>query len=142
MVRAATFLRGVMQVAEPRSKFGSKAMQIVRAGRMSWSSKPLFARNAPYTIENPHEGQIEWRIEFGKAARSAEGCSGLEDGLPCVAAAIKRRLKDKTATARLPEDQYPSKVQRSFHTLEDLEVMLELKKKERERRAAALRYMP
>jgi len=130
MIRAATFLKGVMQVAEPRSEFGAKAVQIVRAGRMTWSSKPLFPRNAPHTIENPHPGQIEWRITFGRVAKEYRGCSGLVDGLPCVAAGVKERLTGRTAGRRIPEDQYPSKIKRSFHTVEELEQMLREKEGE------------
>jgi len=138
LLRASTFVRGVAGVAEPRSRIGAKAVQVVNAGRMHWSTKPVFFRNAPYTIENPHEGQIEVRLEFARIAKGAEGCTGFVDGLPCVAATIKREMKDKyKAPGRLPETQYPSKIKRTFHTAEELEKMLEEIKKRRERMAAA-----
>ena len=137
LLRASTFVRGVAGVAEPRNRVGAKAVQVVNARRMFWSSKPVFFRNAPYTIENPHEGQIETRLEFARIARGVKGCTGLVDGLPCVAAAIKREMKGYGAPGRLPETQYPSKIKRTFHTAEELEKMLEEIKKRRERMAAA-----
>jgi len=138
LLRASTFVRGVVGVAEPRSKMGAKAVQVVNAGRMHWSSKPVFFRSAPYTIENPHEGQIEVRLEFAKNAKAAAGCRGFVDGLPCVAAAIRNAMKDKyKAPGRLPKSQYPSRIKRTFHNVSELEKMLEEIKKRREEMAAA-----
>jgi len=125
LLRASTFVKGVSGVAESRANMGAKAVQVVNAGRMFWSSKPTFFRNAPHTIENPHLGQIETRLTFADIASRAKGCRGFEDGLPCVAARIKREMEGYRAADRLPEEEYPSKVKRTVHTAEELRKMLE-----------------
>ena len=126
LLRPQTLIAGFGK-ALPRNAIGAKGVQIYSPGGMFWSKKALIVRNAPYTIESPHLGQIETRLTFGDIARSARGCRGFEDGLPCVAARIRQAMTGYRAADRLPEDQYPSKVKRSFHTMEELRRMLEEK---------------
>lgn len=132
LLRAETFLSGVLrqESATPRDKVGAKAVQVYSAGRMVWSKKPIIIRNAPHTIENPTLGQMEIRIKFGELAKEAKGCIGLDDGLPCVAKYIKDN-KDKLKTQySLPKEEYPSRVKRSFHTLDELKKMFEKAKEQ------------
>jgi len=91
---------------------------------VAWSKKPVYIRNLPYTNVSPHPGQIEWRIKFGEAARAAKGVRGFEDGLPAVAARVKKALSGQRASKRLDPKDYPSKFRRTFHTLEELKRML------------------
>lgn len=133
LVRAQTFFAGVSGLADPRNRIGAKGIQVYGAGGMFWSKKSVLIRNAPYTIESPHLGQIETRLQFGDIARGARGCRGFEDGLPCVAARIKAAMSGYRAADRMPEDAYPSKVKPSFHTMDELRRMLE----EKARRVAA-----
>lgn len=129
LLRASTFVKGALGIAEPRNAIGAKGVQIVNAGRMFWSRKSVFPRNAPYTIENPHLGQIETRLTFADIASRAKGCTGFENGLPCVAARIKEAMKGYRAADSMPPEEYPSKIKRSFHTADELRRMLEEKAK-------------
>jgi len=134
LVRPSTFIAGVLAgagTAEPRWRFGAKAIQVYSPGGMFWSKKSLILRNAPYTIEAPHLGQIQTRIQFGEAARAAKGSKGFVEGLPAVAAAVKRAMSGFRAPDAMRPEDYPSK---KFHTVHTLE---ELKRMEREKRAKA-----
>jgi len=124
LLRASTFLVGVLNAAsgsaEARWQMGANAIQVYAPGGMFWSSKSLILRNAPYTINNPHLGQIEVRTRFGEIARSHKGAKGFIEGLPAIAYYIKKELTGfKAPDAMTPED-YPSKKQRTKHTLESL----------------------
>ena len=113
----------------PRNAIGAKAIQVYGPGGVTWSKKALIMRNAPYTIENPTPGQIETRLNFGNHAKAAVGCRGLVDGLPCVAAALKKELHGYRAPSRKPETEWESRTKPSFHTMDELERMLEEKRK-------------
>jgi len=78
--------------AQPRNKLGATGIQVYSPGAMFWSKKSLILRNAPYTIENPHIGQIEARLNFGDHARANAGARGFERGLPKVAARLQDAL--------------------------------------------------
>ena len=136
-MRGSTFITGIFRAytrtgAEPRSQFGAKTVQIYAPGRMFWSKKGVIIRNAPYTIEAPHLGQIQARINFGEVARRHKGEKGFRDGLPIIAWHIRNEIKDKyKAPDRMRPEEYPSKIRRTVHTLEDL------KRMERELRARA-----
>jgi len=116
----------------PRNAIGAAGLQIYGRGGMFWSKKAVIIRNAPYTIESPHIGQIETRIQFGEIAKAAKGQRGFRDGLPVAAYTVREGMRGFRAPSRMPEEAYPSKTRSSFHTLEDLKTMLEQK-----RRAAA-----
>ncbi len=120
-----------------RNQIGAKAVQIYAPGRMSWSKKSLIVRNAPYTIEDPTLAQIETRLTFADVAKDAAGCSGLVDGLPCVAAAIRRTMKDYRAADTKPKEEWESRQKPSFHTVEDLKKMLEEKARKKRRELPA-----
>jgi len=126
LVRPQTILAG-MGKALPRNAIGAKGIQLYSPGAMFWSKKSLIARNAPYTIESPHLGQIEVRLQFASVAHEAKGRTGFEDGLPVVAAHIRRAMTGYRAADRMPEEAYPSKTKPCFHTEEDLRRMLEEK---------------
>jgi hypothetical protein len=131
-LRASTFLVGVVNAAggnaEARWQIGSYGIQVLAPGGMFWSKKALILRNAPYTINNPHPGQIEVRMQFGKIARAHKGEKGFKDGLPIIAWHIRNELKGFKAPDRMDPDAYPSKKRRTIHTLEELEVMLKAKR--------------
>jgi hypothetical protein len=133
LLRGSTFLSSVFAgagVAEARWRFGAKAVQVYSPGGVWWSRKALIARNAPFTIEAPHLGQLQGRINFGEIARRHKGERGFREGLPIIAFHIKTERKGfKSPDAMRPED-YPS---RKFHTVHTLE---QLKRMEREKRAA------
>ena len=126
LVRPQTILAGFGK-AQPRSAIGAKGLQIYSPGGMFWSKKGLIVRNPPYTIENPHLGQIEVRMQFGEIARRHAGERGFIDGLPAVAYYIRQELSGYRAPNRLPEGQYPSATKKTFHTLEELRAMYEQK---------------
>jgi hypothetical protein len=130
--------------AEARWQMGAKAIQIYTPGGMYWSRKLVILRNAPYTIESPHLGQIKLRKLFGKLAREAkaQGLKGIKEGLPAVAWYIHTNLPkhpDKAAieAVKMKPEDYPSRKYRTVHTLEQLEVLEKQKEAERRKRAAA-----
>jgi len=112
--------------ALPRNKLGACGIQAYSPGGMFWSKKALILRNAPYTIENPHAGQIEARLNFGDHAQANAGARGFERGLPKVAARLQDALSGYRAAHRMDPSEYPSR-QRGFHTMEDLDKMLKAK---------------
>ena len=132
LVRGSTFISAVFRgiTAEPRWQFGAKAMQVYAPGGMFWSRKSIIARNAPYTIESPHLGQIQARINFGEVARRHKGEKGFKEGLPIIAYHIKSEMTGYKAPDSMRPEDYPSK---KFHTVHTLE---ELKRMEREKRKA------
>lgn len=126
MLRASTLLSGLGGGAQPRASMGSKAVQILAPGRMTWSRKGIILRNAPYTIESPTMGQIDTRVNFGTAASAARGKRGLdpETGLPPAAAETARKVAGFKSRYSLDPANYPSKVRGSFHTLAELRAAL------------------
>ena len=126
--------------AQPRNKLGASGIQIYSPGGMWWSKKSLIIRNAPYTIENPHLGQIQARLNFGDHASMNKGATGFERGLPKVAARLQDALTGtKMANSMAPEN-YPSR--HGYHTMDDLRVMLEKKKREAEKRGEIVGARP
>ena len=112
--------------ALPRNKLGACGIQAYSPGGMFWSKKSLILRNAPYTIENPHTGQIEARLNFGDHARANAGARGFERGLPKVAARLQDALSGYRAPDRMSPEEYPSR-QGGYHSMEELKAMLERK---------------
>jgi len=138
LVRGSTFISAVFRgvTAEPRWAFGAKAMQVYAPGGMFWSRKSVIARNAPYTIESPHAGQIEARINFGEIASRHKGEKGFREGLPIIAYHIKTEMSGYKAPHAMRPEDYPSKKFHTVHTLDELKRMLEAKLKA----AAPARY--
>jgi len=126
LVRPQTVIAGCGK-ALPRNAIGAKGLQIYSPGAMFWSKKSLIVRNAPYTIESPHLGQIETRLTFGNIAKEHKGEKGFIDGLPVIAYRIREAMKGYRAADRMDPEEFPSRVKPSFHTLEDLKKMLEEK---------------
>jgi len=135
-VRGDIVLAGVISGGKAMARWqrGAKFLQIYAPGRMFWSKKAIISRNAPFTIESPHLGQIQVRIQFGELAKTVKGQHGFRNGLPLAAATIQERLKGYKAPDRMAPEEYPSK---HFHTIHTLE---ELKRMERELRAKARAY--
>lgn len=131
MVRGSTFISSVFRgiTAEPRWQFGSKAMQIYAPGGMWWSKKSIIARNAPFTIDSPHLGQAEGRVNFGEVALTAKGSKGFKEGLPIVAYTVKERVIGYKAPDRMSPEDYPSKKFHTVHTLAELKRIVREKKK-------------
>jgi len=133
-VRPETILAGLSGKPGPMSKVGSRGMQIVGAGGMTWANKRAFLRNLPYTIENPHLGQIEQRLAFAEAASSARGKEGLDPatGYPQAAAAVQAQLSRRhPARHRIKsKEEYPSRIHPSFHNKNELEALRQMKLKE------------
>ena len=134
LLRPQTIL-AAFGAASPRNAIGAKGVQLYAPGGMFWSKKAMILRNAPYTIENPHLGQIETRLQFADIASRARGERGFMDGLPIVAYRIREGMTGYRAADRMDPEAYPSRIKRTFHTAEDLRRMLEVK-------AAARRAAP
>jgi len=113
----------VTGVGLTRAQASAAGVQIVLKP-VPWSKKPAYLRNLPYTNVSPHPGQVETRIHFGEIARRYKGSKGFEDGLPIVAAKIKKEMKGFKASRALSKEAYPSKHRRTFHTIDELKRML------------------
>jgi len=135
-VRGDTIVAGVISGGKAMARWqrGAKGLQIYAPGRMFWSKKAIITRNPPYTIESPHLGQVQVRIQFGEIASTVKGQHGFRMGLPLAAATVKERLKGWKAPDRMAPEEYPSKLKHTIHTVE------ELKRMEREMRQRARRY--
>ena len=133
LVRASTFITGALAVrgggAESRWQMGSQTIQFYAPGGVWWSKKPVITRNAPYTINNPHPGQMEARINFGSVASKHRGEKGFKDGLPIIAWHVKNEVKGYSAPDRMSPADYPSKTRHTVHTLDQLKEMLRAKAK-------------
>lgn len=117
-IRGSTFFSG-MSGASAMNQVGASAIQVYGPGRMTWASKAVIVRNAPYTIERPSQGQIAQRIKFGRAGAQARGTKGLDPntGLPHGAVATMSGARGPTGLAVGPNPK------RSFHTISQLERM-------------------
>ena len=125
LVRGSAVFAAISGKAVPRSSLGAATgMQVYSAGGMFWSKKPTILRNPPYTIDDPHDGQKEIRIEFGTLAQQAKGQRGFKNGLPAVAAYIQEHLSGYKAPDSMAKESYPSAKRHTIHTLNELKVML------------------
>jgi len=120
----------------PAKTIGSKGIQIYSPGNMTWCKKSVILRNAPYTIDNPHPGQIETRLHFGSIASKGKHMKGLdpETGLPASAAIVSREMLNFTAPNRMPESAYPTasgNYASHVHSRAQLEAMLRKKLSEK-----------
>lgn len=124
LVRSAAIVSGLLGAggAVPRSALGAQnSFQIVGAGGMYWSKKAVFLKNSPFTIEHPHDGQVEIRSDFGHAAQGAAGRSWRGEALPAAAALIKSALNGKQEPHRMNPQNYPSVLKHTYHTLEQID---------------------
>jgi len=102
----------------------STSLQIVSKGRVRWAKKMFWLRNAPYTVgPYAHDGQIEIRLFFARAAKQAKGEKGLKDGLPPAAYHVKAKVTGYKAPHGMSPEEYPSKIRRTAYTAEDLEAI-------------------
>lgn len=120
-LRPQTFVAGLTGSVGPMNKVGAKAVVVKGAGGMWWSKKPIIFSNAPYTIENPHLGQIETRIHFAEVASRTRGMP-----LAQRLEVMKKELRGYRAPDALNPADYPSK--QGYHTVDQLRAMLEKKK--------------
>jgi len=101
-------------------------IQVVSRGKVIWARKPMWLRNIPYTAVAPHRGQYEVRKRFAEIAKKAKGEKGIKmtdiGPLTPAAARIHEELKGYTAPHRMSPEEYPSRKQRTFHTVESLEL--------------------
>ena len=137
LVRMTSIIAGLTGKPESRPEL-STGMQLVGRGRVRWAKKPFWLRNAPYTVgPYAHDGQIEVRVAFASAAHQAKGMKGIdpETRLPWAAAHVKKKLKGYRAPHAMDPEKYPSKIQRTAFTEEDL-------KRELERRGLSVTPLP
>jgi len=91
-LRPTVVVAGLSGGVIPASQLSVVGVQLVTAGRMVWSKKPVIIRNVPYTAVAPHPAQAAMRALLAKLARSAKGKRGLVnvDGkiLPPAAAVV------------------------------------------------------
>jgi hypothetical protein len=117
-IRADVLLAGIAGAHSRRAR-GASFIQLARA---PWfAKKPFVLRNAPYTIVAPHMGQVEQRIALAETAKVAheQGQINIE-GLPGAAGFVKITLKDKKRPHRMEPAKYPSRIQRTYHTYDEL----------------------
>jgi hypothetical protein len=139
LLRGSTLIASVLAGggrAAARWQMGAKTVQIYAPGGVWWSRKSVILRNAPYTIEAPHLGQIQARVTFGEIARRHKGERGFREGLPVIAYHIKTEMTGKRMPNSMRPEDYPSKKFRTIHTLE------QLKRLEAEKRGAARPVAP
>ena len=141
LLRASIVLSGLMGANTPRRALGSTNSVLV-ARAPWWSKKAIVIKNPPYTIDNPTLGQLEARINFGREARSLRGTKGFENGMPAIAWRLGEALRGRRMADSMPPEEYPSRKQRTVHTLEQLEAMLEKKTRAPAPRPEVLRLMP
>lgn len=122
LIRAQTLAALMDPKPQSRAEM-STGVQLVTRGRMSWSHKAMFPRNAPYTVGPwAHDGQLQIRIAFAKAARKAKGKEGLDPkyGLPWAARFVKDELTGKKMEKSMEPEEYPSKIKRTAFTVAHL----------------------
>ena len=117
-IRPQTFVAGLTGKATPMNNIGAKGFYIQSVGGRWWIKKSgAILANLPYTIESPHPGQVDVRVEFGKIARGTRGMS-LAERMKVIS---EKMTGYRSPNAMRPEE-YPSK-KRGYHTLEQLEAM-------------------
>jgi len=117
-IRPQTFVAGLTGKATPMNNIGAKGFYVQSVGRRWWVKKGgAILANLPYTIESPHPGQIDVRVEFGKIARSTAGMK-LGERLKVIA----EKMKGYESPNAMKPEEYPSR-RRGYHTLEQLEAM-------------------
>lgn len=122
LLRGSVVFAAALGAMPARPAIATTGVQLCKAPW--WSKKPFYLRNPPYTILSPHKGQIETRVKFGELASAAKGTKGFKEGLPAVAAEVRKGMKGFKAPSRLAPEEYPSRARRTVHTLEELKAML------------------
>lgn len=121
-IRPQTLVAGLTGKATPMNRMGAKGFYIQSTGGRWWIKKSgAILANLPYTIESPHPGQIETRIEFGKIAASTKGMP-LNERLEI----ISNQMRGYHAPHAMDPRNYPSK-KKGYHSIAELESMLEQK---------------
>jgi hypothetical protein len=133
MIVRPTVVAGIIGATFPRrNEMALYGLQIVSRGGVEWAEKPMWFRNVPYTAVHPTLGQLETRIHFGELASAAKGTKGLQTvttgpsagkRLPGAAKTIAERMPGYRAPNRLEPTEYPSKLRRTLHTLEELRAL-------------------
>jgi len=119
-IRPQTFVAGMTGKVTPMNNVGAKGFYIQSVGGRWWiHRKGVVVANLPYTIESPHPGQMQTRVHFGRIASQTAGMP-LAERLQVIA----ERMRGYRASLRMNPDEYPSKVRRSYHTLAQLQAML------------------
>jgi len=117
-IRPQTFVAGLTGKATPMNNIGAKGFYVQSVGGRWWVKKSgAILANLPYTIESPHPGQVDVRVEFGKIARETRGMP-LAERMRVIS---ERMTGYRSPNAMRPEE-YPSR-KRGYHTLEQLEAM-------------------
>ena len=132
LVRPTFVMSAVTQVFPRRSELAIYGMQIVSRGGVWWAEKAAWFRNTPITVLEPTDGQIQTRIRFGELAKEAKerGLTGTKEkpakserlGRYFVGAAayIADKMVGYRAPAKLAPEAYPSKLRKTFRTLDEL----------------------
>ena len=122
-IRPQTIVAGLSGKATPMNNIGAKGFYIQSVGGRWWVKKSgAILANLPYTIESPHLGQIETRLEFARVSSQTAGMP-----LAKRLEVISKNMSGYRAPDRMNENEYPSRVKRSFHTTRELEAMLRKK---------------
>lgn len=122
-IRPQTLVAGLSGKATAMNNIGAKGFYIQSVGGRWWVKKSgAILANLPYTIESPHLGQIETRVEFGRISSQTRGMP-LAQRLQI----ISEKMRGYRAPDRMNPEEYPSKMKRSYHNLAELEAMLERK---------------
>jgi hypothetical protein len=131
LLRGATIAAMASGAMTPRNTLVMSGLQLVTKGNVTWAEKEAWLRNPPYTAVHPTAGQMEIRIKFGSIAHAAKGSRGLRaitkgkktgKVVPAVAAHIAENPPGP-APSRLSPEEYPSRLRRTVHTLEELKEM-------------------
>jgi hypothetical protein len=136
VLKPQVVVAGAFVSQERRSHASANGVIVAAAGGIRWSKKAIIIKNMPYTAVFPTLGQMETRIHFGEQAQAVKGRRGLERGLPVAAAYIQDHMKGYRAADRLNPVDYPSKNRRTYHTMAELQHMVEVAK---QRQAVAAR---
>ena len=129
LVRPQVILAATSEKPEPRARLAITGLQLVHAGKMTWSKKAIFIRNVPFTAVAPTPRQAAARYILGRIASRAKGTKGLVEGLPPAAAQVKKAWEERRAQLEQALAQIPSVriERRTIHTVEDHAALLRAK---------------
>jgi hypothetical protein len=139
LVRPTTLVATITGAFPPRRELAIYGMQIVGKGNVWWAEKAAWFRNVPVTAIYPTPGQIETRVHFGELAREARerGMTGTKQkpakserlGRYFVGAAayIADHMAGFRAPRAIPKEEYPSKLRKTYRTIEELRALLKAK---------------
>jgi hypothetical protein len=119
-----------------RSELVVFGLQLVGKGNVWWAEKASWFRNPPVTAVHPTQGQIEVRVRFGELAKEAKArgevgtrtspklSTRLGKYLVGSAAYIADNMAGYRAPNALRPEEWPSRLKRTYRTLEELKAML------------------